>query len=182
LRGLSATLGLRVRTGRAIAVVLAGSAREPRFVARRELRLHDPSVRDTGFPYHAALEKPEAEARAIVERLSAIIRKVTSKAVRALADEHAPRAAGIVVASLTDPATIKNPHMHAHASEGRLFWEAVAEALKACGIEPRVHVEKALKADAAMKKAIAAMGKEAGPPWRAYEKSAALAAWMALKG
>ena len=190
------SLGFRVKTGRAIAVVLAGPGKAPKVLARRELVLSDEAVPESFQPYHAGLELPPSEAEAIVQRLSEIVRRVSSAAVQELVDElrrsdREPRGAGIVVGSLVDPGMIKNPHMHAHAAEGRLFFESVAAALERQGLPPSVHTEKDIYVDAAkvlrttegtLDRAVLAMGKAFGKPWRLEEKAAALAAWVALSG
>ena len=102
-----------------------------------------------------------------------------------------PQAAGIVVGSLVDPGTIKNPHMHAHAAEGRLFFESVAAGLERCGLPSAVHAEKDLYENAAkalgttegaLDRAVVTMGRASGKPWRKEEKTAALAAWVSLSG
>jgi hypothetical protein len=189
----SVAIGIRVKTGRAIAVVLAGSPRSPRVVTRRELVLYDATVPGSGQPYHAGLEAG-GRAAALVRALAEVVRVTSSVAVRGFVDELAraglePRAAGIVAGSLVDPDTIKNPHMHAHAAEGRLFLEAVTAGLERCGLAAAVHVEKDLHGNAsrilrategALERDVGAMGKAFGKPWRRDEKTAALAAWVAL--
>ncbi len=81
--------------------------------------------------------------------------------------------------------------MRAHASEGLLFRTVVEQALARQRLAHGVLLEKRALADAAralgkseaeIGRALAAMGKQAGRPWRAYEKLAAIAAWMALAG
>jgi len=189
-------LGFRVRTGRAVAVVLVGPLASPRVAARHDLVLYDEAVPDSFQPYHAGLELAPRQAEATVRRLSEIVRKASLAAVGQLIDELSragmvPRAAGIVAGSLVDPSTVKNPHMHAHAAEGRLFFESVAAALERRGLPPSVHAEKDVYVDAAkalrategaLDRAVVAMGKAFGKPWRLEEKTAALAAWVALSG
>ena len=190
------TLGFRVKTGRAVAVVLAGPVKAPRVAARHELVLYDEAVPDSFQPYHAGLELSPKRAEATVRRLSEIVLKASSAAVQELIDKlrrdgFDPRASGIVVGSLVDPATIKNAHMHAHAAEGRLFFEAVAAGLERCDLPVAVHAENDIHASAAkalqategsLDRAVVAMGKAFGKPWRLEEKAAALAAWVALSG
>jgi hypothetical protein len=189
-------LGFRVKTGRAVAIVLAGPAKAPRVIARHELALSDEDVPDSFQPFHAGLELPPRRAAETVRRLSEIVRNVSADAVQELVGGLRwagldPHAAGIVAGSLVDPATIKNPHMHAHAAEGRLFFEAVAAGLERCALPTKVHAEKDLYENAAkalrategtLDRAVVAMGKAFGKPWRLEEKAAALAAWVALSG
>jgi len=189
-------LGFRVKTGRAVAIVLVGPLESPRVAARQELVLFDESVPDSFQPYHAGLELAPSQAEATVSRLSEIVRNVSMTVVGQLIDELSragmdPRAAGIVVKSLVDPGTVKNPHMHAHAAEGRLFFEAVAACLEQRDLKPAIHAEKdlyehaakALRAtEGALEREVVAMGRAFGKPWRLEEKAAALAAWVALSG
>ena len=99
------------------------------------------------------------------------------------------RGAGLVVGSVIDPAKVGNLHIRAHASEGQLFRTVLIEALTPHGIPCDVSVEKMLAAKAAQRlkrshaeitRTIAALGKTLGGPWRADEKAAGTAAWMAL--
>jgi hypothetical protein len=96
---------------------------------------------------------------------------------------------GIVVGSDIDPARIKNDHIRAHALEGRLFRTALEEAAKSNGLDCAVIVEREAYLHAAaglkqseqsLKRAVSVLGRSSNSPWRADEKTAALAAWMAL--
>jgi hypothetical protein len=187
-------LGFRVRTGRAIAVLLAGPAEDPRVVWRGTLDLFDSDVPATIQPWHAALELPRAKGEAIVREAAAALRAMTRRRVRevlerAEAAELAPRRAGLVTGSLVDPATIANDHMRAHAEEGRLSREALREAVEAEGLRTTLLTDRdawergaeALgRRPDAVKRAITALGKPVGAPWGGHEKLAALAAWVAL--
>jgi hypothetical protein len=191
-----AAIGLRVKTARAIAVLLAGPASEPRFVARRELALADPAQPATRQPYHAALELPGREGAAVVARARSAIEKLAVAAVAELAGELRaatlrPLGVGLAVSSDVDPATLGNLHVRAHASEGRLFREVLEQGARAAGLPCLVLVEREALARASaalgrpeprLKDTLAALGQSAGRPWRADEKGAALAAWVALAG
>ena len=101
--------------------------------------------------------------------------------------------AALVVGSQIDPAEIANPHIRAHAFEGRLFRSVVAEILQ----EHEIRTEFLLERDAHpsvaarlkqstddVKRAIQDLGRSApakGRPWRAEQKLAALAALFALR-
>jgi hypothetical protein len=102
---------------------------------------------------------------------------------------HALGAAGLVVGSEIDPAKITNPHIRAHALEGRLFRTALEDALHTGGLSCLVIVERNAYTHAAealgrtvedLKRTVAALGHSLGGPWRADEKTASLAAWLAL--
>jgi hypothetical protein len=196
-------LGFRVKSGAAIAVVLKGPAESPSAIGRHVVELCDPDIIETRQPYHSGFGKAEEDAKTIALRVS-IIERATARAVAALLDPHGPsgqsgqsggfagcRTAGLVVGSVIDPASVANPHIRAHASEGRLFRTVLETALAAHGVATVVVVEKQL-ADTAherlqrnaadIKRTIDAFGKVLGSPWRSDEKAAATAAWMALKG
>jgi hypothetical protein len=97
------------------------------------------------------------------------------------------------VGSQINPANIANPHIRAHALEGRLFRSVVEETLQAHEIGTEVLLERDAYPSVAarlkqsindVKRAIQDLGRSAsaGPrQWRVEEKLAALAALFALK-
>jgi hypothetical protein len=184
-------LGFRVKSGYAIAVALRGPSSAPAAVARHVVELSDPEVADTRQPYHDGFYTHEEDARRIARRIR-IIERVAKQSVAAwLKDERLVgcRAAGLVVGSVIDPEKVGNPHIRAHAMEGRLFRTVLESALRSHGIACEVIVEKQLAAkaaaglvrrDAEIKKVLTGIGKSLGGPWRADEKAAAAAAWLAL--
>ena len=118
------------------------------------------------------------------------IERFSRRTIAALLDEyreqHRLRRAAVVVASLTDPATIANQHMRAHASEGRLFRTVLIDGLEHCGVTVRVVLErevyellgKALRRSPSQAKTqVASLGEAVGR-WRAEQKVAAAAAWL----
>jgi hypothetical protein len=189
-------LGFRIKSGRAIAVVLAGSASAPNALARQIVELCDPNDADTRQPYHHGFSTHEEDTAEIARRVT-IVERCASESIAALVESATDTGAArrdacravLVVGSVLDPARVANPHIRAHASEGKLFRVVVEEALRAHGIESDVIVDKTLPATAAkrlgrtdgeIKRTIAAFGKTLGSPWRADEKAAAMAAWLAL--
>src|ERR1041385_238346 len=80
----AALLGLRAKTGRAIAVVLSSKGE---FLARREIPLSDPAVAGTAQPYHVVMEMPWSEAMVAVRDLVKAIERVATSELRALARE-----------------------------------------------------------------------------------------------
>jgi hypothetical protein len=184
-------LGFRVKSGYAIAVALQGPASAPGAVARHVVELSDPGVADTRQPYHDGFYTHEEDARTIARRVRVIERCATRSVAALLKDGRLAgcRGAGLVVGSVIDPAKVGNPHIRAHASEGRLFRTVLESALRSHGIVCEVIVEKQLAAkaaaalerrDAEIRKVLAGFGKTLGGPWRADEKAASTAAWLAL--
>jgi hypothetical protein len=97
--------------------------------------------------------------------------------------------AALVVGSQVDPDSIANAHIRAHAFEGRLFRSVLEEALQTCGTRTEILIERNAYAQGAAKfkesnenvrRAIQDFGRVAQGPWRAEQKLAALAAWLAL--
>ena len=101
------------------------------------------------------------------------------------------RGVGIVVGSDIDPQRIANPHIRAHASEGRLFRTVIERAAKRHALRTVTTVERDMmplaaialgQSEGALRRAVTELGGPASGPWRAEQKMAALAAWMILEG
>lgn len=184
-------LGFRVKSGFAIAVALRGPAAAPSPIARRVVELSDPGVAESRQPYHHGFFTHETDSRAIAKRVH-VVERCAKRSVAALLAAEAftgCRDAALVVGSLIDPATVGNPHIRAHAREGELFRTVLQSALQSHGVRCDVIVEKQLsaKATALLKRrgadiarTVARFGKDIGGPWRADEKAASTAAWLAL--
>ena len=189
-------VGFRVKSGFAVAVVLDGPPEAPRAAARHMVALSDPEVAVTRQPYHDGFYKTEEDAREIGRRVR-IVTRCAKQSVAALIKESCEDRirpdrglrAALVVGSVIDPASVGNPHIRAHASEGRLFRTVLEDALRSHGIACDVIVEKHLATQAttdlrrtpgSIARAVAIFGNALGGPWRADEKAAATAAWLAL--
>ncbi len=191
----SAAIGIRVRTGRGIAVLVAGTKQKPRLVERRDVQLHDPAVPHSGQPYHVALEIGDEAAAPLEKRALECVRKLGRRELEKLCDSvaksgHSLRGVGLVVGSLGDPEKLGNPHVRAHAREGQLYWQVLDAAARALGVPCSVTTEKDIYDDSVeslrmdpdeLRKALTELGKTVGRPWSAYEKTATLAAWSKLK-
>jgi hypothetical protein len=187
-----AALGFRVKSGRAVAVLITGPVRLPRVLDRREIDLCDPAVAASRQPYHAAMGTLQAD-EAKVARLREIVARAAHQSVaelmKAYGDAgHHVQAAGLVVGSEIDPAKITNPHIRAHALEGRLFRTVLEDALQSHRVNCSLVAERdvyrraaeALKqSEQVLKRSVTQLGKGLEGPWRADEKTAALAAWLA---
>jgi hypothetical protein len=183
-----------VKTGRAIAVALAGPAKNPRILLRREVQLCDPKIPQSRQPYHGgimpfvpATPKAAARGRKAAERVAVAV-------VRELAEELRSAGfrlsgVGLVVASAPDVSKIGSAHVRAHALEGILFREILEAGARACRVPATLLLEREALARASavlhrsesqLRLAIAKFGAQIGRPWRADEKSATLGAWLAL--
>ncbi|HYV02968.1 MAG TPA: hypothetical protein VFB82_00180 [Blastocatellia bacterium] len=195
-KAVQVAIGVRVKSGRAIAVLVAGPAESPAVLARREIKLCDPAEPDSMQPYHAALDMTGAKGARMIERLVKVVRRATNGSIAELLSDwrgagHELRGAALVVGSLIDPAKIPNDHIRAHALEGQLFRVSVQEAVVENGLTSVVFTERDVYSTAAaalgrseddLKRVASELGRAAAGPWRADEKTAALAAWMVLAG
>jgi hypothetical protein len=195
-KALPAALGFRVKSGWAMAALLSGAVSSPTLLRCREVLLSDPEEPNSKQPYHAALELPEKEAAVIVGKLRKIVAGVAKRSVADLLRNAndagcSVRAAALVVGSLVDPASLHNEHIRAHALEGQLFRTILEEEFRSLSIPCVVLLEKTAYATAAAalykspaeaRRVAASLGDSHEGSWRAEEKLAALAAWMALHG
>lgn len=174
-------LGFRARTGRAIAVALTDDNRVP---WHGEISLADPSVAETGQPYHAVMALPWPESMRAAAPFVAAIERVAAHALEQLrndlrADGMSVGAVGIVGSADRDLAKIGNPHIRAHAAEGILFRRVLESAARAARLRSRSFTENEVKTEArSFQTRLKALGRSAGSPWRADEKAAAAAAWL----
>jgi hypothetical protein len=191
-----AAIGLKARTGRAIAVVLSGPANAPQLIKRSELILTDPRLPATFQPYHEVMDLPWKESE---KKVSPFVRAIEKVAANALAELiHELRAQGLAVSGVgivgsadRDLSKIGNYHIRAHAAEGLLFRQVLESAAQTNKLAHRSFVEKTLLAQAAserhrtvaqLNKQLKSIGEFAGPPWRSDQRIAATAAWLVLAG
>src|SRR5262249_9459875 len=165
----------------------------PQVLDVRRIELSDPAVSGSTQPYHAAMGKLQTD-EAKVERLRQVIKKAADRSVEDLLNGfrdggRSIQVAGIVTGSDIDPARITNPHIRAHALEGRLFRTVLENALCLRGLTCSVVVERDIykqgveklnRAEADLKRWVSRLGHGRAGPWRSDEKTAALAALRAL--
>lgn len=190
-----AVIGCRVKSGRATAVLLVGPAHAPLVADARVIALSDPAVPTSRQPYHAVRAASAAAAPRVERSLRRIVERTSQKSLSALVAEYrrqgyAVRRVALVVGSLGDPTKIANDHIRAHALEGQLFRTALERAARAGRLRCAATRERDLYAEATaalrrgegqLKRALVELGRGRGGPWRAEEKTATLAAWIALR-
>jgi hypothetical protein len=187
-------LGFRVKSGRAVSILIGGSRRSPRLCKSCVIDLCDPSNPETRQPYHAAMGKLETNAATLKRRVQSV-RRATERSIadliqRCADDGCAIRRAALVVGSVIDPESIANPHIRAHALEGRLFRTVLEDPLRSRGIQCAIFTERDVYPRASnllgqspvqIRRTIAELGRSASGPWRAEQKVAAVAAWTSLE-
>ena len=183
---------LPVKSGWASVVLLDGPESEPAVRRSQRLELCDPSVPEARQPYHAGFGKARTDDETL-RRLVAEVERFGTRAVAGLLTEYCSDrerrivGAGLVVGSLIDPDTIRNPHIRIHALEGRLSRHCIERARAIPDCDENV-ARTDLYADAAgilrhPETAIRATLTALGRPLQAdgaRAKAAALAAWLVL--
>jgi hypothetical protein len=186
-----------VKSGWAAVVLLTKPADAPQLADVTRVELCDPQILETRQPYHASMGKLETDSR-IVNRRERVVRRIAQQSLGALVTGYRQkgyriRRAALVVGSQIDPAIIANPHIRAHAFEGRLFRLAIEETLEAHEIRTDVLLERDAYARVAarlkqssedVKRAIQDLGRLRPPnngAWRAEQKLAAVAALFVLQ-
>jgi hypothetical protein len=195
--GGAAALGVTVKSGWACAVVLGGSSDAPEVALSRRIELSDPDDPEARQPYHDGFGTARRRGPELT-RLITAVKRFGARSVAELLHEAATQGeplvgVGIVVGSLIDPQKIANDHIRIHAEEGRLFRGIVEEAAARKTLPHQVWRDRDLLDVAAgaldvpedtIRRRLAALGKTkvVPGPWRAEQKSAALAAWLTLTG
>jgi hypothetical protein len=193
-KDIPAGLGFRVKSGWAVAALVAGTAESPHLVQCQAALLSDPRVPESKQPYHVTLKLPQQQEAHVVQKLRQVVSSAAKSSIadllkQAKAAGCAVRGAALVVGSVVDPATLHNEHIRAHALEGQLFRTVLEEAFHAHGLPCQIMLERSAYATAAnalgktparMKRMATSLGDSHNGPWRAEEKLAAIAAWLAL--
>lgn len=193
----SCVLGFAPHSGWTAVVVIGGTRAKPLVLARERLELADESLAGSRQPYHAIEGLPLAEAGARLAELKASAARLAGQGVRTLLETARaagvePAAAGILDSSGRDSgdlATILASHALIHTADGNHFREALgtacaAERVACTRVRRRDLTGEAARAlqrtPAALAATVARLGREAGAPWGADQKSAALLAWLVL--
>jgi hypothetical protein len=188
-----AALGFRVKSGWAAAIMLTGSARSPQLCDVQRIDLSDPRLPETRQPYHAVMGRLETDTQKINRRVD-VVRRIAEKSIRKLLASYRQqnftiKRAALVVGSQIDPRSVANAHIRAHALEGQLFRSVLQESLHAHRILSDVLIERDAYARAAVqlkqsnenvRRVIQKFRRDTEASWRAEQKLAAVAAWVAL--
>jgi hypothetical protein len=177
-----ASIGLRVKTGKTMAIAIGGEQGAPVAILREEVALADRSIMDTVHPYHLEIEgRPDAVAGAVrsAKRIGAASLKRLFEAVRR---QERIDFVTVVVNTHTAPERITSPHMRAHGKEGWLFREICERAAETADIEPLTLSINEISLDGhTTKRALNTLGDAFGRPWTADWKLTAAAAWTRLR-
>ena len=193
----SCVLAFAPHSGWAAVVAVGGSQRKPLLLARERLELADAKLPGARQPYHAIEPLPLAEARARLAAFRESAAALARSGVGTLLETARvagiePVAAGILDSSGREPGALEAilaSHALIHTADGHHFREALANACAALKLPfARIRLRD-LPAEAAralrrgpkeLTATVARLGRAAGSPWGADQKSAALLAWLLL--
>jgi hypothetical protein len=195
---MNVALGLKAHSGWAALVVVGGDGKSPSVIDRRRIELAEPDASWAKAPYHAAEDMEPRKAARLVERATAMARRVAARELalalqRSRDSGHKVAACAVLVPNPMPTWTVEQiraVHFRMHQAEGVLFPEALRAGARACGLEPVAIPEKVLgeyaeeglgaPIERLMQRA-AELGKAVGAPWGRDQKVAALAAMLALQ-
>jgi hypothetical protein len=137
-----AALGLRLHSGWAALVAVAGSPDTPVLADRRRIEIADSTVPGSKQPYHAAEGLPLEEAQRMIQRCEHSTVRVAQGAVQAAIERlrqngYMVVGCGVLVGSgrpLPGLEATLASHALIHAAEGEFFRNAVRAAATACGL------------------------------------------------
>lgn len=193
----TATLGFRVHSGWAVAVVLCGPLDSPLVIDRRKIQLVKTFSYTFRQPYHTAEKMPKNDAAKFVASSRSEATRLAQSSLRSLQKDLAEQnykitRCALLLASgraLPQLEQILASHALIHTADGELFRDALRAACARSHLPLDVIREKELfqmaskslhTTTGALKRRIAEFGKSFGPPWTQDEKFAALAAWLTL--
>jgi hypothetical protein len=180
-------------------VAVSGKAGAERIVDRRRIEIIDPKVAGAAQPYHFAERLELGAAERHIANCAATSARLALDGLRDVADALRDRGCHLTGAaillssarSLPDLPGILASHAMIHAAEGDFFRQAFREACLSLKIPVTGIREKELDDHAAqgfgraavgLRQRISDLGRTLGPPWTTDEKTAALAAAIALAG
>lgn len=193
-----AAIGIRMHSGWGAVVTVVGT-QSLEVIDRRRIVLIEAEGPRASQPYHHAAALPLAQAEKYLEKCAAASRRLALAALRELVEElkarsYCIRGAAILLAAsraLPPLPQILAAHPLIHTAEGEFFRRSVREAceqlqISVIGVRERELDNRAKAAFGtaaiAVQKEISTLGKALGPPWTQDQKSAALAAAIALNG
>jgi hypothetical protein len=189
--------GFKAHSGWAALVTIGRLGKEYQLIDRRRIELVDEGESWAKQPYHAAERLNADQARATVDRALDMVHRVAERQMRqaltSAMNSHEVAACAVLVPAPMPPWTTEEilaVHFRMHKAEGVLFPEALCRATERCKVPlvrvPEKKLEESVERSLSVPvgdiaDAIADLGKRAGPPWAKDQKTAALAAMIALR-
>ena len=196
--GAVAALGFAPHSGWAAVVGLGISDGRPRVLARERIELADPGLPGSKQPYHALETLPIGLAAERLAAFEARAEALAHGAIARVAEDLARGGRRVVGAGILDSAgrkgsalaSILASHPLIHTADGEHFRKAIEAAAARCGFPVARVGARGLEAEAAavlgmepqaLRRTVQELGREAGPPWAADQKAAAVLAWLVLR-
>jgi hypothetical protein len=193
----TAALGFRVHSGWASLIALALEKNQPIILARQRPHLVATFSYTFRQPYHTAEKMDLAEAQTFLDQQRDEARVLALSALRAAQSEVTQQGykltrAALLLASgrpLPELCKILASHSVIHTADGEFFREALLHACGRSNLLVTKIKDRELLATAsatlrrkppALTRFVNDLGKPLGSPWTQDEKSATLAAWLAL--
>jgi hypothetical protein len=192
-----AAMGIRAHSGWAAVVAVSEDSRRPRVLDRQRVVAIDAGRPGASQPYHFAkgvsLQEAETHIAECAETAQLLAVKSLRSMILSLRDAgYEVAGCGLLTASGRPVRPLKETlvsHAMIHTAEGEFFRNAFADAceelrIPVTRIRERELLDCAAKklhvTSARIKKELAALGRELGPPWTQDQKAAALVAWLLL--
>ena len=190
---MKVALGFKSHSGWAAMVIVGVAGNGFEVVDRRRIELTDEGETGAKQPYHAAENLEAKEANRVVASGIESARRVAIRQMREVVSVlkkggHKIAGCGVLVPEPMPNWTtgeILAVHFRMHKAEGVLFPDSLCQAARECKLPLAAVPEKKLSELAEANPeispdAIAALGKSIGPPWGKDQKTAAMAAIVAL--
>jgi hypothetical protein len=192
-----AVLAFAPHSGWSAVVALGGSSADPRLLARSRVEMADPAAPESRQPYHTVEALPLEQAARRLAGYRAVAEEMAYAAIQALRHDlvargHAAASVGILDSSGRTGASLAAvlaSHALIHTADGDHFRQALATAAARCGllvsrVRGRDLQERAQarlgRSASQLQQRVKELGRQAGPPWGADQKAAALLAWTLL--
>lgn len=192
-----AAIGIRVHSGWGALVAVAGEPAAIEIIERCRIMVIDPKMPGAKQPYHFVRECEVPQAQEHLAACAKVAEKLARESIRRIIREldaigYRVEASAILLASgrsLPPLAEILASHPMLHTAEGVFFRQAFRKAceklqVRVVGIRERELDSRGEavfgKATLRVRAQIERAGKALGPPWTSDQKTAALAALVAL--
>jgi hypothetical protein len=183
-------LGWRTHSWWAVLVAVSGPAASPVVVHRERVTLLDDVLERQ--PYHAAVDLPLDEARALIKSVEEAAAFAAASTIRGFTSSlGSVTTVGVVGGNRRPPMELPRilaSHALQHAYERDLYEQAIIEGATRAGLPVTTlplgkgifdHASRVL--GVALEPSLAALGKSTGPPWQKDHKEATAAALVALE-
>ena len=189
-------LGFRAHSGWTALVALS-LEKKPQILVRQRPKLVQEFTYEFRQPYHTAEKMPMDRAREFVSQIESAATRLAKDAIRTVQIDLRKRGYeltcfGLPIASARPLPRLEKillSHALVHTADGELFRRALIRASQQCHIAGLTLAERELVTIACetlkinkddLLSRLAELGKPIGPPWSQDEKSATMAAWLAL--